>query len=115
MSSTAEIKQQSARLRTENSNENVFSLETKFVASENVLLQEIDGHMVFLNLLDERYFGVDEIGGRMWHVLTSSESLGAAVNQLTDEFDAESAIIERDLISLSTEWLRHKLIQIGSK
>jgi hypothetical protein len=46
----------------------------------DVLVRELQGELVLLNLKSETYFGLDEVGTRMWSVLTSTPSIRAAVD-----------------------------------
>ena len=49
-----------------------------FQLSPDVLFQEVSGEMVLLDLNSEQYFGLDEIGARIWSLLESGagESAG---------------------------------------
>ena len=77
---------------------------------EHVLVRELGGEAVLLNLDSETYFGLDEVGLRMWTLLTSAPSLGAAVNALDAEFDAPAEQLRRDLEALRDELLAHGLL-----
>ena len=44
----------------------------------HVVVQEVEGESVLLNLDSERYFGLDETGTRMWVVLAESASIEEA-------------------------------------
>jgi len=48
----------------------------------HVLVRQLAGESVLLNLQTERYFGLDEVGTRMWTHLTSSVSIEAAYQNL---------------------------------
>ena len=85
----------------------------KVVASENVLLRELSGEAVLLNLDSEMYFGLDEIGYRMWTVLTASDSIGAAHEQLLSEYEVEPEQLWESLDSLIGECTEHGLLQLA--
>jgi len=55
---------------------------------------------VLLNLKSETYFGLDEVGTRMWSVLTSTPSIRAAVDLLEAEYDAETGELQADVKAL---------------
>jgi hypothetical protein len=42
---------------------------------EGVLVRELEGESVMLNLNSEFYFGLDEVGTRMWAVLTNANEI----------------------------------------
>ncbi len=64
---------------------------------EGVLHREIAGESVLLNLGSESYFGLDEIGTRMWAVLTSAPSIEAAYQVLLEEFEVDAQTLRSDL------------------
>ena len=76
------------------------TLASKFVASDDVLMQEVGDEVVLLDLASERYFGLDPVGTRIWELLPDREDLAAVLATLCDEFDAPSAQIEGDLLAL---------------
>jgi Coenzyme PQQ synthesis protein D (PqqD) len=85
----------------------------KVVASENVLLRELSGEAVLLNLNSEMYFGLDEVGYRMWTVLTGSDSIGAAYEQLLSEYEVEPEQLWESLDSLIGECTEQGLLQLA--
>ncbi len=64
---------------------------------EGVLVREISGESVLLNLNSESYFGLDEVGTRMWAALTTAPSIEAAYEILLEEFDVEAEELRSDL------------------
>ncbi len=61
------------------------------------MFREIAGEAVLLDLNSETYFGLDEIGTRMWSVLLASASVEDAYHVLLDEFDVEPEALRSDL------------------
>ena len=55
-----------------------------------VLFRELDGESVLLNLKTESYLGLDDVGTRMWTVLTAEPSVQAAYEVLLSEYDVLS-------------------------
>ena len=56
---------------------------------DDVLVRELDGESVLLNLVTESYFGLDDVGTRMWMALMSSSSIEAACGALLLEYEVE--------------------------
>ena len=54
---------------------------------DDVLISNLQEESVILNLISERYFGLDNIGTRMLSVLSNSESIEAAYETLAAEYD----------------------------
>jgi hypothetical protein len=83
----------------------------RLVISADVLMREVDEEAVLLNLATEAYFGLDEVGTRMWYALTECGSLAAAFERLAAEFDVEPARLEADLRSLLQQLLSLGLVE----
>lgn len=77
----------------------------------NVLFRELQGECIILNLDTESYFGLDEVGTRMWLALTRSESIAAALDALEQEFDVEPAQLRRDFEELLAGLLEQGLLE----
>jgi hypothetical protein len=78
----------------------------------HVLVRFLDKESVLLNLETERYFGLDETGTRMWHVVTSTPSIDAAFRELQNEFDVESELLRLHLTELLGRLVDNGLLQI---
>ena len=85
----------------------------KVVAPENVLVRELAGEAVLLDLDSEMYFGLNEVGFRMWTVLTGSESVGAAYEQLLSEYEVEPEQLRESLDDLISQCTEHGVFQIA--
>jgi hypothetical protein len=67
---------------------------------DDVLISHLQKESVILNLDSERYYGLDDVGTRFLSVLTSSESIEAAYEQLREEYDVDPQLLRNDLLSL---------------
>ena len=85
--------------------------EERLTAPEHVMFRELDGEAVLLNLQNEMYYGLDEVGTRMWQLLTTSDSVQAAMNTMLEEFDVSPQTLEQDLADLITELKSHGLLE----
>jgi hypothetical protein len=66
-------------------------------ASPHVLVREMQGESILLHLDRESYFGLDEVGTRMWNVLVESPTVNDAARLLEDEFDVDGEALWADL------------------
>ena len=78
----------------------------------DVLINEIAGESVLLNLDGGRYFGLDDVGTDMWKALTTSRSIEQALAQLTELYDAEASVLKTDLESLVNRLAEHGLVKL---
>ena len=76
------------------------SLPTRVQMSSDTLYQDMDGETVFLDLVNGEYYGVDEVGTRMWQALRESDDVESAVSRLLAEFDVDEDTLRADLAVL---------------
>ena len=81
---------------------------------DRVVVRELDGEAILLNLDTERYFGLDEVGTRMWSELVAAPSIGAAFRALEREFDVEPDVLRNDLETLIARLLEAGLLELGT-
>jgi hypothetical protein len=74
-----------------------WSMRARVTQPQSVLVRELAGESVLLNLDSESYFGLDEVGTRMWQALTGSPSMHAAFEALCAEFDVDPDQLRGDL------------------
>lgn len=67
---------------------------------DDVLISRLQEESVILNLDNERYFGLDDVGTRMLSVLTTSDSIEAAYKSLLDEYEVDGQMLRQDLLEL---------------
>jgi len=91
-----------------------FSFDDRVKLPDDVLVSGLQAESVLLNLDNERYYGLNEVGTRMLTVLTSSDSIGAAYNSLLDEYQVEAEVLRRDLISTIEQLAKNGLVEIVS-
>ena len=63
----------------------------------DVLVRELRGESVLLDLASESYFGLDEVGTGMWRALTTTGSIEAAMQALLREYDVAPQRLLEDL------------------
>lgn len=76
------------------------SFSQRVIAPEDVLVRELEEQSVLLNLETEQYFSLDEVGTRMWALLTDRGSIQAAYDALLAEYDVTPDLLRSDLIAL---------------
>jgi coenzyme PQQ synthesis protein D (PqqD) len=80
---------------------------------DDVLISKLQEESVILNLDNERYYGLDDVGTRFLSVLTSSDSIEAAYETLVREYDVEGQVLRQDLLQVVEELVAQGLIQIN--
>jgi hypothetical protein len=90
----------------------VVSFSERVAIPTDVLIRELDGESVALNLDSERYFGLDEVGTRMVMCLSEADSIQTAYEMLLAEYDVDPDTLRQDLQTLIEDLLAHGLVEI---
>ena len=83
---------------------------TTFEVPDHVLARRTGDEMVLLNLDNEQYYGLDEVGTRFWDLVAAGGSFGSAITTLLDEYEVERDVLERDLTALVGELSENGLV-----
>jgi hypothetical protein len=84
--------------------------DSRLRAPEDVLLSELEGESVLLNLKTEIYFGLDEVGTRMWAAVTAADSVQAAYDALKEEYDVDPERLREDLNDIVDKLVENGLL-----
>ncbi|HJP62137.1 MAG TPA: PqqD family protein [Mucilaginibacter sp.] len=87
-------------------------LPKKVKVSDNVLFQQINNECVLLDMDSEQYFGLNDVGARIWHLLLEDGDTEKALSQLLAEYATDETTLRTDLINLLAELGNEKLITI---
>lgn len=79
----------------------------------HVLVRQLEREAVLLNLDTERYFGLDEVGARMWVHLTGSDSIETAYGKLLAEYEVDGEILRRNLSELLDQLVANGLLDVA--
>jgi hypothetical protein len=91
---------------------NSISFAMRVRVPSDVLVQELAGESVLLNLKNERYFGLNNVGTCMWKSLTAATSIATAQEELLTEFDADPEQLHRDLNQLLEQLVENGLVEV---
>ena len=88
------------------------TLESRIRVHEDVLFRELGGEAVILNLKSGKYYGLDEVGTRMWALLTQNGQVQPAYHALLDEYDVTAERLRLDLLRFIDELAAHGLLNV---
>jgi hypothetical protein len=89
------------------------TFDARVSVAPDVLVSELAGESVLLNLNSECYFGLDQVGTRMWAALTTSESIQGAYDELLAEYDVSEGQLKQDLTELLCKLLDRGLLEVA--
>ena len=80
--------------------------------SPDVMARRVGNETFILSIKSECYFGLDEVGSRMFALLTEGASIGDTLRQLESEYAADREMLQTDLEALIVELSRYHLIEV---
>jgi len=82
------------------------------VAASDLLATEFGDELVILNLRDGVYYGLEDVGARIWRLLQQPVSMIAIRDAVVADYDVEPARCEQDIRTLLAELLAKGLVEI---
>jgi len=88
-------------------------LQQKVSLPPDTLIREVGGESVLLNLKNECYYGLDEVGTAVWKALAASGTIQGAYDALLAEYEVDGETLRRDLLELVEKLVDQGLIEIS--
>jgi hypothetical protein len=82
------------------------------VASVDQISSDMAGEIVMLNLKNGTYYGLDEVGARVWNLIQEPRSVSAVCDAILAEYQVEPDRCEGDLLALLGELAAAELIEV---
>jgi hypothetical protein len=82
------------------------------VAAGDLLACEFGAELVILNLRDGVYYGLEDVGARLWSLLQQPVTVSAIRDALVAEYDVEPARCGRDVRALLQNLAARGLIEV---
>lgn len=81
--------------------------------ADGVYIEKLpDGDSVLLSVGSDRYFGLDEVGTRMWEALTSTATVDAAVQLVLSDYDIDEDQVRNDVDEFLASLVDRGLVRI---
>lgn len=90
-------------------------LSKRIAIPADVLVNQVAGESVLLNLDGGGYFGLDEVGTDMWKALTAAPSIAQALEILTAQYEVDPATLRNDIEDLIHRLADHGLVRIEDR
>ena len=73
------------------------NLDQTISLSPDVISQEVSGETVLMDLASEHYYGLDEVGTRVWQLIGQTKDLRAIYQTLLQEYEVKEERLLQDL------------------
>jgi len=85
------------------------------VGAKDQVSCDLNGEAAILNLKDGMYYGLNEVGARIWSLLSEPITVNRIRDQLEREYDVERDRCEKDLVTLLSQLQDAGLIEVRNE
>lgn len=89
--------------------------ESTVVRSESHLSATLDDEAVLLDSKSGMYYGMNEVGTRMWEQLESPTSIAELRRMLTAEYDVDEDIVDSDIREFILDLVEADLVELRTQ
>ena len=90
------------------------STRSTVVAVKDQVSSEIGGEAVILHLGSGTYYGLDEVGNRIWDLIQEPKSVEEVRAAISEEYEVDPDRCEEDIILLLRRLADERLIEVES-
>lgn len=89
-------------------------IEPKTIVKRNpeMVTNEVDGELVMMSIENGEYYGLDEIGSRIWELIETPLSVKELVTKLTEEFEVTEEECLADTLDFISELNEKNLVLV---
>lgn len=85
---------------------------SRVLAKAGHLATDLVNEMVIFNTQNEKYYGLNDVGTRVWALIQEPRTIGEIVGIVAKEYEVEPERFERDLTKLLQDLQSANLIEI---
>jgi hypothetical protein len=78
----------------------------------HVIFQELEGELVLLNMETEQYYGLDEMGGKIWNLLDETHDAAIVSKTIYKLYDVSEEQANKDVFELINKLKGADLIEL---
>jgi hypothetical protein len=91
------------------------TMQARAKPAKDVLFRDLGGETVLLDTASGSYFGLNEVGARIWALLTGGENVASTLATLEAEYDAPAEKLRADLLALVEELVASGLLVLDQE
>ena len=78
----------------------------------DIVFNKLDDEIVMMSIKNGEYYGLDNIGSRIWEIIEKHVTLLQLVTMLKDEYDVDEEQCKNDVMAFLEMLLKKNLIKI---
>ncbi|MEA5466123.1 lasso peptide biosynthesis PqqD family chaperone [Leptothoe sp. PORK10 BA2] len=81
----------------------------------NQIASELEGEAIILNLVSGMYYGLNEVGAKIWELIQQPCTFENILNGLLEEYDVQPDICQQDLAKILEDMKEARLIEVSDE
>lgn len=94
---------------------NNIHLNSKVVLSTQQVSAELANEEVILNLKNNVYYGLNEVGAEIWKYIKQSKSVSEIIDHILDQYEVERQQCEQDILAILNDLWEAELIEVTNE
>jgi len=86
--------------------------ETIISQIEEIVASDIDGETVMMSIENGEYYGLDDIGSRIWELIEKPTKVSDLIDRLLERFDVDRETCERDVLKFLNDLDDDKILEV---
>jgi hypothetical protein len=91
----------------------MITLETRLTIPKEVLFRELDGEAVLLEMRTGQYYGLNQVGTRVWQLLLQHGEVGLLRRALLDEYEVTGDRLGCELLGFVETLASRGLVEVA--
>jgi len=87
-------------------------LDSTIVRSSDQVSTDLGGEAVILSLQSQEYFGLEDVGARIWDIIQEPKTVQEILNAVLNDYAVEPKRCERDLLAVLQQLADEGLIEV---
>ena len=81
-------------------------------ANKDLMMADLEGEAVLLNIQTGRYFGLNEVGTSIWALISEPRTVADLIEALRKEYKVASGMLNKDVMSFLESMEERSLIKV---
>lgn len=91
------------------------SLNSVVTATNEQVSSEVSGEAAILHLKSGRYYGLNEVGNRIWQLIQTPQPVSVICESVVAEYEVEPAQCEQDVLKILQELQAEGLVHVRNE
>lgn len=99
-------------MKSKKHHKDMLTLDAVVGQMEGIPSTSIGDEIAFMNPDKSKYYGLDSIGSRIWHLIKEPKTVGDIISVLIDEYDVVESACAKDVLELIQKLYEEDLINV---